>query len=178
MEPMFSRFKNLVSRLKVLKQNYTTTGHVKRILRSSPRKYRLISSIFISSMCLIWLLFLVFSFILCSIYFFFLFFFVFQVFQRYKVKISQIGRTLERDCEKIAWRNVLNGKNLRALRPCRNAYYVRNGPMHSSYINFLRILRLNRNGYTIVIATYHTRIVKLWYFLFWFLHFSVVFLHV
>jgi hypothetical protein len=39
-ESMFSRFKVLVAGLKVLKKSYTTSDHVKKILRSLPAKWR------------------------------------------------------------------------------------------------------------------------------------------
>ena len=39
-ESMFSRFKVLVAGLKVLKRSYTTSDHVKKILRSLPAKWR------------------------------------------------------------------------------------------------------------------------------------------
>src|SRR4030042_3673362 len=39
-ESMYSRFQTLVSGLQVLKKRYTTTDHVKKILRSFPAKWR------------------------------------------------------------------------------------------------------------------------------------------
>jgi hypothetical protein len=39
-ETMFSRFQTLVSGLQVLKKSYTSSNHVKRILRSLPAKWR------------------------------------------------------------------------------------------------------------------------------------------
>ncbi|MCI18691.1 aspartyl-tRNA synthetase [Trifolium medium] len=39
-ETMFARFQTLVSRLQVLKKSYTTSDHVKKILRSLPSKWR------------------------------------------------------------------------------------------------------------------------------------------
>jgi hypothetical protein len=39
-ESMFSRFKVLVAGLQVLKKSYTTSDHVKKILRSLPAKWR------------------------------------------------------------------------------------------------------------------------------------------
>lgn len=38
-ETMFSRFQVLVSRLQVLNKSYTTSDHVKKILRSLPMRY-------------------------------------------------------------------------------------------------------------------------------------------
>lgn len=40
-EGMFSRFQILVASLKVLDKGYTTTHHVKKIIRSLPKKWRL-----------------------------------------------------------------------------------------------------------------------------------------
>jgi hypothetical protein len=40
-EVIFSRFQTLVARLKVLDKGYTTTDHVKKIIRSLPKKWRL-----------------------------------------------------------------------------------------------------------------------------------------
>ena len=40
-EVIFSRFQTLVVRLKVLDKGYTTTDHVKKIIRSLPKKWRL-----------------------------------------------------------------------------------------------------------------------------------------
>jgi hypothetical protein len=40
-EVIFSRFQTLVARLKVLDKGYTTTNHVKKIIRSLPKKWRL-----------------------------------------------------------------------------------------------------------------------------------------
>lgn len=39
-ETMFSRFQVLVSRLQVPNKSYTTSDHVKKILRSIPAKYK------------------------------------------------------------------------------------------------------------------------------------------
>ena len=39
-ETMFSRFKILVAGLKVLDKGYSTTDHVKKIIRSLPKKWR------------------------------------------------------------------------------------------------------------------------------------------
>lgn len=39
-EEMFSRSKNLVARIKVLNKGFTTSDHVKKIIRSLPKKWR------------------------------------------------------------------------------------------------------------------------------------------
>jgi hypothetical protein len=39
-ESMYSRFKVLVAGLQVLKRSYTTSDHVKKILRSLPSRWR------------------------------------------------------------------------------------------------------------------------------------------
>ncbi|XP_073223494.1 uncharacterized protein [Cicer arietinum] len=40
-ETLFSRFQTLVSGLKLLEKSYTTTHHVKKIIRSLPNKWKL-----------------------------------------------------------------------------------------------------------------------------------------
>jgi len=39
-EVMYTRFQTLVSGLQILKKSYVVVGHVKKILRSSPVKWR------------------------------------------------------------------------------------------------------------------------------------------